>query len=334
MARNAGLAMRAICCFNFPRTSSRTLMSQFVKSVAHILNITFRNSVKKWKRQRSSVDPFRNWQWMCLAGFMLVDRLPMDRREISAAFDIACRHLRYYPFTVLAIKMRSKADYVHKPANGASRSVAWRNNEVLVAAKFLRVDCRYCLSAVEYYIKTVELGVAQSAAHLGKSIVVSQIIVPEISAGFRSALIAKLPRESGDLRIPRHDRPALSGRDLFIGIEGEHSSIAQSAALAAIIFRADCFASVFQHKQAAAAGNVQDRRHLRRKTKCMHNNNAPCSRSDGLFNCRRIKIERVRFDIHKYRNCSLISNGIRYGNEREGWHDDFVARPDAECAKA
>src|SRR4029077_12479317 len=189
----------------------------------------------------------------------------MDGHEISATFDTACCHLLHYPFTVSGLKMRSKADHVHKPANGASRSVTQRSNEMLVATKFPRVDCRYCLSATQDCIKAVDLGVSQSAVHLGKAIAVSQVTVSEIPAGLHSALIAKFSRESGDLGIPSHDRPTFSSCDLFIGIEREYSCITQRAALPAIISRADCFASVFQHKQAVAAGNLQDRRHVRRK---------------------------------------------------------------------
>src|SRR6478752_8482529 len=159
MALNASAVMRAICCFNFPRGRGHTSISQFIQGIAYALDIALSNPVKKWKRQRSSVDPFGDGQCALPAGFALIDGLPMDGREISAAFDALRGHLRQDPFPVRAIKMRSKADHVHKPADGESGSVARRDNEMPVAAKFFRVDCRDCFPAAKDGLQPVDLGV-------------------------------------------------------------------------------------------------------------------------------------------------------------------------------
>ena len=122
------------------------------------------------------------------------------------------------------------------------------------------------------------------------------------------------------------DRPAVAERAEVLGREErEATQIAHGAGPAALVFGADGLGRIFDHYQAAALCDRQDRVHFGTLTEQVHRHDGAGARADLTFDLRRVDIESRRIDIDKHRPRPQPGNRAGGGKERVRRGDDFVA---------
>src|SRR5258708_6436883 len=190
------------------------------------------------------------------------------------------------------------------------------------------------LAPLEDRFDPLQLFDAESAIQLRDAIVVAELLVLEPLAGRASPLIPELPGPHRDVRVVRDDDAAFTGRDLLVRIEAEDTRISERAHLAALVFRAERFASVFDHEEPMAVGDLLDLGERRGTAKGMHHDDGARAGCNCLLDPGGIEIQRLGIDIDEDPRRSLLTRRAGDGHERERWDDDLVAARDAESADA
>ena len=109
------------------------------------------------------------------------------------------------------------------------------------------------------------------------------------------ALIADFSNKSGNLRISSYNDPALSCRDLFIGIKRKYPGIHESSYPLTAIFGTNCLAGV--NTKVVTPCDLENSFQVRWAAEGMYNHARFCSESYHRLNSAGVQIERVWLNI-------------------------------------
>src|SRR5262249_23522446 len=122
-------------------------------------------------------------------------------------------------------------------------------------------------------IEAVDLRHPERGAQLVETVVVAEASVREPAVEHVAALIAQAAEERVPSLLGRDDHAALAGRDLLVGVEGEHAGLPQAADRPPTIAGADRLAGVLDDGNAVRAAEGENGIHVRRLAEDVHGKN-------------------------------------------------------------
>ena len=125
--------------------------------------------------------------------------------------------------------------------------------------------------------------------------------------------------------IGRSDAPVAT-TEVFKFIEGVTGKVALLADELALPLRPPRLRAVFDHLQVMFTGEPHERPHVAGTARQMHRHDGSRLGRDPTFHIRRIKIDRIRFHVGKYRHELLVENANHRAHVGNRGHDHFGSR--------
>ena len=113
-------------------------------------------------------------------------------------------------------------------------------------------------------LELVELGQRDRALQLGQPVVEGEEVVIRIGIAVAPRLVDEQPHAPGELGIVGDDDAALAGGDVLALLQAEAADGAEGADHLAVFAGEVGLRAVLDYRDAAAAGEFEDRRHLAR----------------------------------------------------------------------